>query len=467
MTLRFKNSFTREKEDFKPIEPGKVRMYTCGPTVYYFAHIGNFRAYIFEDLLRRYLKYKGYDVTQVMNLTDVDDKTIRDSQKEGVSLKEFTKKYSEAFFEDLDALGIERAEHYPAATDHIEEMVEIVKKLQENGLAYEVDGNFYFRISAFEGYGKLAHIDTAELKAGARVAADEYEKDSVSDFALWKAWDEADGDVYWETDLGKGRPGWHLECSAMSMKYLGESFDIHTGGVDNMFPHHENEIAQSEGATGKKFVNYWLHCEYLIVDGRKMSKSLGNWYFLRDLLEKGYSGVAVRYLLLATHYRQQLNFTLQGLDAARNALERYNDFITNLEDYPGGEDSSGEADEVIKKMLSGFEEALDDDLNISGALAAVFDFVRDINRLRSENRLNESEKSRALEAIRKVDTVLNFTFERDAVGDVDPEIDKLVQQRAEARKNKDFATADKLRDEIVERGYMLEDTPQGAKVKKK
>jgi len=265
MALRFKNTLTRSKEEFQPIEPGTVRMYTCGPTVYNYAHIGNFRAYIFEDLLRRYLKYKGYAVTQVMNLTDIDDKTIRESQQEGISLKEFTKRYIDAFFNDLDTLGIERAEEYPAATDHIPEMVEIIKKLVEHDLAYEVNGNYYYRISGFKDYGKLAHLDMDGLKAGARIATDEYEKDSVSDFALWKAWDEKDGDVYWETELGKGRPGWHIECSAMSMKFLGKHFDIHTGGVDNMFPHHENEIAQSEGATGEKFVNYWMHCEYLIV----------------------------------------------------------------------------------------------------------------------------------------------------------------------------------------------------------
>jgi cysteinyl-tRNA synthetase len=255
MALKFKNSLTRVKEEFKPIEEGRVRMYTCGPTVYNYAHIGNFRAYVFEDLLRRYLKYKGYEVVQVMNLTDVDDKTIRDSQAEGVPLKEYTARYIKAFFEDVDTLGIERAEHYPAATEHIPEMVALIKKLLDRGMAYEVDGNYYFKIAAFPEYGKLANIDMQGLKPGARVASDEYEKESVSDFALWKAWDEADGDVYWETELGKGRPGWHIECSAMSMKYLGNHFDIHTGGVDNMFPHHENEIAQSEGATGEKFVN--------------------------------------------------------------------------------------------------------------------------------------------------------------------------------------------------------------------
>ena len=467
MALRFKNTLSRTKEEFKPIEPGTVRMYTCGPTVYNYAHIGNFRAYIFEDLLRRYLKYKGYAVTQVMNLTDIDDKTIRDSQQEGISLKEFTKRYIDAFFDDLDTLGIERAEEYPAATDHIPEMVEMIKKLVEHDLAYEVNGNYYYRISGFKDYGKLAHLDMDGLKAGARIATDEYEKDSVSDFALWKAWDEKDGDVYWETELGKGRPGWHIECSAMSMKFLGKHFDIHTGGVDNMFPHHENEIAQSEGATGEKFVNYWMHCEYLIVDGRKMSKSLGNFYRLRDLLDKGYPGVAMRYLLLGTHYRQQLNFTLQGLDAARNSLARYNDFIANLTDYPGGEESGGEAAEMTKNVLAGFEESLDDDLNIAGSLAAIFDFIRDINRLKAENRLSAAERDEALAAIRKIDTVLNFTFDQGGEVDLDAEIEALIQQRTDARKSKDFAAADKIRDDLLARGIVLEDTPQGVKWKKK
>ncbi|MDH3890052.1 MAG: cysteine--tRNA ligase [candidate division Zixibacteria bacterium] len=463
MALRFKNSFTRTKEEFTPIEEGKVRMYTCGPTVYDFAHIGNFRAYMFEDLLRRYLKYKGYDVTQVMNLTDIDDKTIRDSQAEGITLKEYTDRYIKAFFEDLDTLGIERAEHYPAATDHIPEMVTIIKMLTENGLAYEIDGNHYFKISAFPAYGKLANLDMKGLKAGARVAADEYEKDSVSDFALWKAWDEADGDVFWETELGKGRPGWHIECSAMSTKYLGNHFDIHTGGVDNMFPHHENEIAQTEGATGEKFVDYWMHCEYLIVDGRKMSKSLGNYYTLRDVLDKGYTPVAVRYLLLATHYRQQLNFTFDGLDAATKALERYNDFVNNLTDYPGS-DSGGKAAEFIAKATTAFEDSLDDDLNISGALGAVFDFIRDVNRLKAEDKLTVAERDQALKTIRRFDTVLNFTQTAEAV---DGEIEILIQKRQEARQSKDFAMADKIRDDLLAQGIVLEDTPQGVRYKRK
>ena len=463
MALKFKNSFTRVKEEFKPIQPDKVQMYTCGPTVYNYAHIGNFRAYMFEDLLRRYLQYKGYAVTQVMNLTDIDDKTIRDSRDQGLALKDFTARYIKAFFEDIDTLGIERAEQYPAATDHIPEMVALIQKLVERGAAYESGGNYYFRIASFPNYGKLANLDMEGLKPGARVASDEYEKDSVSDFALWKAWDEADGDVYWETEIGKGRPGWHIECSAMSMKYLGETFDLHTGGVDNMFPHHENEIAQSEAATGKKFVNYWMHCEYLIVEGRKMSKSMGNYFTLRDIIEKGYPGTAVRYLLLATHYRQQLNFTFEGLDAARSALERYNDFVNNLADYQGGK-SDGSATGIVEKLKSGFEEALDDDLNISAALGSVFDFIRDINRLKAEDKLSVEERDSALEAIRKVDTVLNFIRREEAL---DSDIEALIEKRTEAKKQKDYAMADQIRDDLTAMGIILEDTPQGVRWKRK
>lgn len=463
MALRFRNTYSRRKEEFHPIEPGKVRMYTCGPTVYDYAHIGNFRTYIFEDLLRRYLKYKRYEVVQVMNLTDVDDKTIRGSQDEGVPLYEYTARYIKAFYKDLDALGIERAEVYPRATEHILEMVEIITKLLDKGLAYEVDGNYYYKISAFPDYGKLANIDMKGLKPGARIAMDEYEKDSVSDFALWKAWDPEDGDVFWETKLGKGRPGWHIECSAMSMKYLGNHFDIHTGGVDNIFPHHENEIAQSEGATDEKFVNYWLHSEHLIVEGRKMAKSLGNYYTLHDLLDKGYSGMAVRYLLIATHYRQQLNFTFQGLESAANALERYNDFISNLAEYPGA-DTTGGADEIISNAKTAFEEALDDDLNISAALGVVFDFIRDINRLKADNKLSAEERDHALETIRKFDTVLNFTSQQQGI---DAEIEALIQQRNEARMNKDYTLADKIRDQLLQQGIILEDTPQGVKWKRK
>lgn len=462
MALAFKNSLTRTKEEFKPIEPGKVSLYTCGPTVYNFVHIGNLRTFMFEDLLRRYLKYKGYGITQVMNLTDIDDKIIKGANAQKKSLKEFTAPYIEAFFNDIDQVGIERAERYPAATDHIPEMVAIIKELVARGMAYEVEGNYYFKISAFEKYGQLANLDMSGLKAGARVAADEYEKESVSDFALWKAHDEGDGEVFWETEIGKGRPGWHLECSAMSMKYLGKHFDIHTGGVDNMFPHHENEIAQSEGATGEQFVNYWLHAEHLIVEGKKMSKSLGNYFTLRDILSKGYSGTVVRYLLISTHYRQQLNFTFDGLDGARGALERYNDFIGNLEEFTAGS-GNGEASGVLKKANDSFEAMLDDDLNISGALGVVFDMIRDINRLKAEGNLSTADRDSALSLVRKFDTVLGFELKKQSL---EAEVEALIARRQAARKSKDFALADRIREQLGEKGILLEDTPQGVKWKK-
>src|SRR4030066_1169153 len=325
MSLVFFNTLTRKKEEFVPLETGKVRVYTCGPTVYDYPHIGNYRTFLFEELLRRYLKYKGFQVTQVMNLTDIDDKIIIGSQKKGISLDEYTAPYKKIFFEDLNTLNAEASEFYPEATKHIKEMVKIIKKLLGKKHAYEIEGSIYFKISTFPEYGKLSKMNLEELKVGTRVKADEYEKEQVSDFALWKAWDEKDGDIFWETEIGKGRPGWHIECSAMSMKYLGPHFDIHTGGVDNIFPHHENEIAQSQPATEQKFVNYWLHSAHLLVEGRRMAKSFGNFYTLRDLLKQGWNPSVVRYLLIGTHYRQQLNFTLEGLEASKNGLQRLYD----------------------------------------------------------------------------------------------------------------------------------------------
>ncbi len=466
MALRFKNSFSRVKEDFVPIEDGKVKIYTCGPTVYNFQHIGNFRTFMWGDILRRYLKYKKYDVTYVMNITDIDDKIIRDSQAQKKSRKEFIQTYVDAFLEDLDSLGFLKPDVQPYATDHIDGMVEMIQKLVERGFAYEIGGNYYYKISAFKDYGKLANLDMDGLKVGARVSADEYEKDSASDFALWKAYQETDGDIFWDTPIGKGRPGWHIECSVMSQKYLGNHFDIHTGGVDLMFPHHENEIAQSEGCTGSKSVNYWLHGEHLIVEGKKMSKSVGNFFTLRDIIEKGYAGVVVRYLLSSTYYRQQLNFTFQGLDAARSSLERYNDFITNLESYAGGE-SDNSAAEFIAKTKKGFEDALDDDLNVSGALGVVFDFIRDINRLKAENKLSADERDNALTAMLSFDSVLNFRYHISSDDSDSSEIESLIQQRADAKKNKDFALADKIRADLLEQGIILEDSRDGTKWKKK
>jgi cysteinyl-tRNA synthetase len=455
---------TRKLEEFESIEPGIVRMYTCGPTVYAPAHVGNFRAYTFEDLLRRYLIYKGYQVTQVMNLTDIDDKTIRDSNARGITLQEHTKPLIDMFFNDIDRLNIQRAEYYPAATEHIDIMVPLVEKLLERGHAYKSGGSIYYKISTFPGYGSLSHMKIEDLMAGARVDSDEYEKESASDFALWKGWTEKDGTVFWETRLGKGRPGWHIECSAMSMKYLGEQFDIHTGGVDNIFPHHENEIAQSEGATGKKFVNYWLHNAHLIVESKKMAKSEGNFFTVQNLVDQGHDPLAIRYVLLSTHYRQQLNFTMDGLEAAKAAITRLRDFSSNIESASG----PGDADAVrqaFEKAVKGFEDGLDNDLNISPSLAAVFDYVREINSIIAEKGLSESDKKSALETLKRFDMVMGVVFV-DKAG-IDKEIEQLIPKRLDARKNKDFQTADLIRDQLLARGIILEDTPAGTKWKRK
>jgi len=463
--IHFFNTFTRKKERFVPIEKGEVKMYTCGPTVYDFAHIGNFRAFLFEDLLRRWLEYRGFKVTQIMNLTDVDDRTITASRKYGISLKEYTEKYVKAFFEDIAALNIEKAEHYPRATEHIPEMVALIKKLMNKGYAYKgEDGSIYYDISKFEDYGKLANIKTEELIPGARVKIDDYAKEEAYDFALWKAWNEQDGEIFWETELGKGRPGWHIECSAMSMKYLGETFDIHCGGVDNMFPHHENEIAQSEAATGRKFVNYWLHNEHLLVEGKRMGKRYGNYYTLRDLIEKSYDPKAIRYLLLSTHYRQQLNFTFEGLEAAKNAIERLANFMRRLSEAEG-KGCREEIRVLIGRVQRSFEEAMDDDLNIGAALAALFDFVKDVNKLIDENKLGKEEAQEVYSLLVKFDKVLGVIGEIKMEEKLSKEAEELVLKREEARKAKDWKTADEIRKKLKTMGIIIEDTPQGVRWK--
>ena len=462
-SIRFFNTLTRQKEPFKPIEAGKVGMYTCGPTVYDYAHIGNFRAFLFEDLLKRWLEYRGYKVTHVMNLTDVDDKTIRGSQKQQIPLRQYTEHYANAFFEDINALNVKAATHYPKATDHIPEMVTLIKTLIQKGYAYKSqDGSIYYAISKFKNYGKLSHINVQELQAGARVKTDEYTKEEAQDFALWKAWTPEDGDVFWETELGKGRPGWHIECSAMSMRYLGETFDIHCGGIDNMFPHHENEIAQSEAATGKKFVNYWLHNEHLQVEGRKMAKKLGNFYTLRDLLGKGYDPIAIRYLLLSTHYRQQFNFTFEGLDAAKNAIERLRNFMRRLPDADG-KGSEGKIDSALHAVQTGFGCAMDDDLNISVALGALFDFVRDVNALLDAGVVSVKEADAVYAVMQGFDAVLGVIGEVEREESLPKEAEALIQKREEARKAKDWAAADALRMRLREMGVVVEDTPQGVR----
>ena len=462
-SICFFNTLTRRKEKFVPIESGKVRMYTCGPTVYDYAHIGNFRAFVFEDLLKRWLEYRGYKVTHVMNLTDVDDKTIRGSQKQKVPLAKYTEHYAKAFFEDINALNIEPADYYPKATSHIPEMVALVKRLMQNGYAYRgQDGSIYYAISKFKNYGKLSHIKVAELKTGARVKTDEYTKEEAQDFALWKAWTPEDGDVFWETELGKGRPGWHIECSAMSMKYLGETFDIHCGGIDNMFPHHENEIAQSEAATGKKFVNYWLHNEHLLVEGRKMAKKFGNFYTLRDLLGKGYDPIAIRYLLLSSHYRGQFNFTFEALDAAGVAVERLRNFVRRLQDAQG-EGSSGKVAELLRGVQQGFGEAMDDDLNVSVALAVLFDFVREMNVLLDDDVVSKNEADEVVAVLKRFDGVLGVVGEVEAEEALPKEAEVLIAKREAARKAKDWATADALRVRLSELGVVVEDTAQGVR----
>jgi cysteinyl-tRNA synthetase len=463
--IRIFNTLTRQKEPFQPIQKGKVSLYTCGPTVYDYAHIGNFRAFLFEDLLKRWLQFRGYEVKHVMNLTDVDDKTIRGSQRQGKPLRKYTDFYADAFFEDIKTLNIQPATVYPRATDHIPDMVQLIQKLLEKGVAYRgEDGSIYFAISKFPAYGKLSHIHVEELKAGARVKQDEYAKEEAQDFALWKAWTPEDGDVFWETELGKGRPGWHIECSAMSMRYLGETFDIHCGGVDNMFPHHENEIAQSEAATGKPFVHYWMHNEHLLVEGKKMAKRLGNFYSLRDLLAKGLDPLAIRYLLLSTHYRQQFNFTFEGLTAAKSAIERLSNLQRRLQDADG-KASGDKLTVIIGKVQKGFGDAMDDDLNISVALASLFDFVRDINFLLDAEELSRQEAQEVTKVIADFDSVLGVIPKAEEEA-LPKEAAELIQKREAARKAKDWKTADEIRAQLKAMGIVVEDTAQGVRWKR-
>ena len=464
MGLRFYNTMSRSKEAFEPLEPGHVGLYTCGPTIYNYAHIGNFRAYLFEDLLRRYLGFRGYTVRHIMNLTDVEDKLIRACRETGQPLKTLTEKYSQAFFEDLGTLGILAAEHYPAATDHIPEMVAMIKTLREQGHTYEQDGSIYFRISTYPDYGKLSHMDMDQLQSGAsgRVDQDEYDAEHARDFALWKVWTPDDGEVYWETELGKGRPGWHIECSAMAIKYLGESFDIHCGGVDNIFPHHENEIAQSQCATHRQFAKYWLHCAHLMVEGRKMAKSSGNFYTLRDLMEKGIDPVAVRWVLIATHYRQPNNFSFDAVEGANQALRRVRDFRLRMQGATGG---TGDLNVECAGCEEKFAAAMDDDLNISGALGVVFDFIRDVNKAFDEGRESRAGGEQALALLDRLNEVTGlFAPPGDAA--VPQTVEDLVLERQRARRAKDFKRSDEIRDQLLAEGWVVEDTPDGPRIKR-
>ncbi|NIO22744.1 MAG: cysteine--tRNA ligase [Candidatus Aenigmarchaeota archaeon] len=507
MVLKFHNTLTRKKDEFKPLKRDFVRIYSCGPTVYDYPHVGNLRAFVFYDLLRRYLKYRGFKVKQVMNITDVDDKTIRNSRKEGLTLKNFTQKYVDIFFDELKEMNVEKFEIYPKATEHIREMVDLVKVLLKKGFAYKGrDGSIYYKISKFKKYGKLSKLDVSKLKAGARVSQDEYTKEEARDFSLWKAWNPDDGNVFWETDIGKGRPGWHIECSVMSTKYLGPTLDIHTGGVDLIFPHHENEIAQSEAPTGKPFVRFWLHNEHVMVEGKKMSKSLGNYLTLKDLIERGHDPLAVRYALLSTHYRSKLNITDKALWSAKQSVEKIRNFVDLLKEVKGKKDNR-KVKELIRKVQKSFGEAMDDDLDIGRGLAKIFDFIREVNRLMDKKQIGKRNAQDCLKTIRKFDRVLGilkierevppetlgklFTMlvdlhetlrskDRKFSGElermlkrmkgkeIDPEhfgelIDVVVRVREDLREKRMFDVSDKIRSDLKDMGIILEDKEKGVR----
>jgi cysteinyl-tRNA synthetase len=466
MTLKLFNSLGNKLEEFKPINKNEIGLYTCGPTVYNYAHIGNFRAYVWEDLLKRYLKFKGFKIKHVMNLTDVDDKTIKGAKENNISLSEYTEKYKKAFFEDLNTLNIQPADYYPCATQTIKEMVEIIQKLLDKGFAYKSeDDSIYFSIKKFPEYGKLSGINTRKLKAGIKISTDEYNKDEVGDFVLWKAWDEDDGTVFWETKLGKGRPGWHIECSSMSSKYLGETFDIHMGGVDNKFPHHENEIAQSECATGKKFVNYWLHCEHLMVEGKKMSKSLGNFYTLRDLLEKNIKPTAIRFTLENTNYRQQLNFTITSVKDNEKTIQGIQNFIDRLKSISiEKEDDSIKI--LIDKAREGFENSLDDDLNMPLAMSFIFEFQKTINKLIDEESIGKNSANEPIMFMKEINSVIGIIDFNEKFFELTKDQEKLIEKRNQARENKDWVIADKLRDELKVQGIILIDNKDGTTIAK-
>ncbi len=457
--IRFYNTLHRQQEVFQSLEPDHVRMYNCGPTVYNVVHIGNLRTFLFEDVLRRTLAELGYRVTQVMNLTDIDDKTIKGANAEGLSLREFTDRYIRAFFADIDTLRVQRAEHYPRATDYIPEMVALVRRLTANGHTYLLDGSTYFRISTFPHYGRLSGVLLDEVKPGARVDADEYEKEDVRDFVLWKA--PKEGEPVWDTELGPGRPGWHIECSAMGTALLGESFDIHTGAVDNIFPHHENEIAQSEGATGKPFVHTWLHAEHLVVEGEKMAKSKGNFFTLRDLLERGHDPVAIRYLLISVPYRQKLNFTFDGLAGAESVIKRIENTLRRLAHTPaapgGGALAAADVDAFESELLEG----LADDLNTARALAAFHVLLTKVNQALDADGISQGVRDRLQGAFELVRRTLDILPAEKHAADDAAEIDALVAERTAARKGRDFARADAIRKELAARGIVLEDTPHG------
>ena len=465
MGLKVFNTLSRSVEPFVPLNPAgkKVGIYCCGPTVHDFAHIGNFRTFVFADIVRRHLTFRGFDVRHVMNITDVEDKIIRRVNESGKSLAEFTGEFEQAFFADLEALGCQMPHDRPHATAFIGPIIKLIKKLESTGLAYKAnDGSVYFSIEKYREagnkYGQLLNINLDEMRPGERVSSDEYEKESVADFALWKARVPEDGEVFWDSPWGEGRPGWHIECSAMSMKLLGTSFDLHLGGEDLAFPHHEDEIAQSEGATGKPFVKHWLHGAHLLVEGKKMSKSLGNFYVLNDLLEKGFKGREIRQLMISAHYRETFNFTLSGLEGARKAMARIDECISKLRETAGEITA-----EVATEVIENFTAALDEDLNVSSAWAVVFDWVRDCNRRLAEGAMDATAAAAELAAWERIDTVLGVGRAEE---EASAELVALMEERTEARKSKDFSRADAIRDELAEQGWTIEDTPKGPRLKR-
>ena len=465
--LRFQNTLSGRLEEFRPMRAGEARMYLCGPTVWNFVHIGNLRSFLFGDILRRYLKFKGFKVTHVMNLTDVDDRIIAEAESQGVALDEYTAPYIEAFWHDFDAVGCERPEFAVRATHHIAEMVALIRQLEANGHAYNSDGSIYYRIKSFPDYGKLSKINFAGNIVGGseRVDTDKYDKEDARDFALWKAVEDERG-AAWQTEIGRGRPGWHIECSAMSMKYLGATFDIHCGGVDLIFPHHENEIAQSEGATGVPFVNYWLHGEHLKINGESMSKSKGNYYTLRDLTEQGFTTAAVRYALVSAPYRKQYNFTLDGLRGIEKTVAGLQDFRRRLAEARVEAGSNPEMKAAAARALEQFEAGLDDDLNTSVALAAIHDLTREVNTALADCRLRADDQRDLLELVARFDSVFNI-FGSSQAELLDAEIQALIDERQEARRRRDFARADEIRDELGARGIVLEDTRDGVRWKRR
>jgi cysteinyl-tRNA synthetase len=464
--IQFYNTYSRSIEPFRPIDPAgkQVKMYTCGPTVYSYAHIGNLRTFLFEDLLQRHLEARGYQVNRVMNLTDVDDKTIRDSRAAGEPLPKFTARFIRAFHDDVATLRMKPADAYPAAAEpaNISKMIEMIGELLERDYAYQAeDRSIYFRINRFADYGHLAHLNLEELRPSGRVRSDEYEKESIGDFALWKAWDEEDGDVGWESPWGRGRPGWHIECSAMATRLLGPQIDIHCGGVDNIFPHHEAEIAQSESCTGQRFARYWLHSAHLLVEGQKMSKSLGNFYTLRDLLDKGFTGREVRYALIRVNYRLQLNFTFDGMNEARQSLLRIDEWAERLRALA----ENSEPDPNYEPARSDqFFAALDDDLNISAALAELFVQIRATNQAMDNEKLAAGEAAALLRWWQSINQILQLQSEEE---NVPPEVLALLEKRAAARATKDWPASDAIRKQIEELGWIVKDTKDGQKLTKK